>query len=135
MTIKQSDVYVPNSASAIEEAEADGMNVVYPEPDQLLLDFDNSLDYDFFMGTGRDILAQFWGVRRIETAPSASHRPWHLHCRVTIEKSITPMERFALQAALGSDRKRELLGIAMLNNKDQHPTFLIQKGEDTWKQE
>jgi hypothetical protein len=127
--------YVPESASTIEEATQDGLSVVYPERDELLLDFDNSLDYDFFMGTGQGILAQFWGVRKIETAPSASGKPGHLHCRVTLEKSVGPMERFALQAALGSDRKRELLGIAMLNNEDPNPTFLIQKGDDVWKQE
>jgi hypothetical protein len=127
--------YYPESASTIEGAEQDGLNVVYPESDELLLDFDNSLDYDYFMSTSQYILAQFWGIQKIETAPSASGRPGHLHCRVTLEKSVTLMERFALQAALGSDRKRELLGIAMLNNEDPHPTFLIQKGDDVWKQE
>ncbi len=127
--------YVPESTGTIEEATIDGLKVVYPEQDELLLDFDNSQDYDYFMETAQGILAQFWGVRKVETAPSASGEPGHLHCRVTLEKSITPMERFALQAALGSDRKRELLGIAMLNNEDPHPTFLIQKGDDVWKQE
>lgn len=132
--IAREDAYVPLSADAIEAAEDRGLSTIFPAEDELLLDFDNSLDYDYFQETGRDILSQFWGIKKVEEKPSASNRPGHIHVRVTLENIITPMERFALQAALGSDRKRELLGIALLKNEDPHPTFLIQREGLLWKQ-
>lgn len=132
--VKDSDAYVPLSADAIEAAQDRGLSTIFPKENELLLDFDNSLDYDYFQETGRGILSQFWGIKKVEEKPSTSNKLGHVHVRVTLRKKIEPMERFALQAALGSDRKRELLGIAMLNNEDPHPTFLIQREGRLWKQ-
>lgn len=134
MFIKDSDAYLPSSEDNLKWAEDNGLVNIFPEDNQLLLDFDNSVDYDYFEQEGVDILRQFWGVKKIETKPSASGKLGHLHVRVTLAKNITQMERLALQAALGSDRKRELLGIAMTNAGDPHPTFFSQKETGKWKQ-
>lgn len=116
--------YLPSSEEALKNAKKNRQKVRTPAEDELLLDFDNSVDYDFFEKQ-LSVLGQYWGVEKHEQYPSISGKPGHLHVIVKLKAKVTPLERIALQACLGSDRKRELLGIVMLHNHDPFPTFLI----------
>ncbi len=81
--------------------------VVLPEPNQLFIDIDSDEDLEFYE-CQMLILDRF--VESTETI-TASASPGHYHVVVTLSRDPSPWERVAMQAALGSDRKRELLAI------------------------
>jgi hypothetical protein len=90
------------------KAAALGLVVVEPAASELFLDLDTGLEE--FRTLLYDVAATA-GLRihRVDFWPS--RKPGHWHAVVALEHEITPVMRIALQAALGSDRKRELLGL------------------------
>lgn len=89
-----------------EKATERGLVVVYPRDNELFVDIDDADGLKAFeeglalLGT-RVVDHQRW--------PSASGGA-HLHIRVKLASDLkNELERLALQAMLGSDRKRELL--------------------------
>jgi hypothetical protein len=124
--ILEDEQYIPKVSVALERAEKENLNVNYPEENELFLDFDSSTDYEHFEQM-RFILDEHWGVASQTETPSMSGRPGHIHMRVQLRIALTTMERLALQAMLGSDRKHELLSLAMYKAGEQRPTLFLEK--------
>ena len=115
----------PNSQRAIDEAAKLGMDVVFPENNQLQLDIDNDEAYGY-MNSVLDVIELHWNVVDFEEHPSKSGLPKR-HVTITLGKEISDTERVLLQACLGSDRKRELLSYLQVLNGDAHPILFIEK--------
>jgi hypothetical protein len=115
----------PNSQRAIDEAAKLGMDVVFPQENQLQLDIDNEDAYDYMNGV-LDVLETHWGIAKFEEHPSKSGLPKR-HVTITLDKELSATERVLLQACMGSDRKRELLSYLQVLNGDAHPILFIEK--------
>jgi len=116
----------PNSQRAYTEAAAKGLEVVLPASNELQIDIDNEHSYLLFQKQIQ-IVQAFIGVVDIREAPSKSGQKWKMHITVELDVDVTTLERLALQAMLGSDRVRELLGYVQFKNDDPYPTLFIEK--------
>jgi hypothetical protein len=117
-------LHQPNSQRAIDEAKKLGMDVVFPESNQLQLDIDNDADYAYMQSVW-DVLDAHWGIVDVEEHPSKSGLPKR-HVTITLNKELAPVERVLLQACFGSDRKRELLSYLQVLNGDAHPILFLE---------
>ena len=87
-------------------AEARALDVVFPNEDELFIDIDNASDAKEFE-RNRDLIDSAYGILGVKVTPSRSGGT-KKHYVVTIARKVrTPLERIALQAILGSDRRRE----------------------------
>jgi hypothetical protein len=105
-------------------AEQLGKVVVLPDPDELFIDIDSQegLDTMFAMMS----VAADAGIRINEKKRLPSKTPGHWHVYLTIQVgaksfTVTKLLRVALQACLGSDRKRELLSLAKIMHHIERP--------------
>ncbi|SRR6266404_6457966 len=57
----------------------------------------------------------------------SSNRASHWHVEVTCSQGLNPAERIALQAILGSDRKRELLSLCRYFAGSRYPTLFFEE--------
>ena len=114
---------------AYETAALKGLNVVIPGPAELFLDFDNEADYLLMLDELFPLLKQFLPnavITRSTTSPSGE--PGHHHVVVNLGEPVkSASERVLLQAALGSDRKRELLAWRRVETNDPIPTLFFEK--------
>ena len=112
--------YIENTRAAIERAEASGFTVVKREPHTLLIDLDSTSVDDFKKRV--ETFRSMFKVEGFEVWESKT--PGHHHALVTLRKPVEqPLEAVALQAALGSDIKRELAAIWDIRNNN--PDFSI----------
>ena len=116
----------PNSQRAIDEALQFGLSVVFPKDNELQLDIDNEHSFQLYMKQA-DILKKYIGVEGYKVEPSRSGLP-KLHITITLSRTVSTLERLALQAMMGSDRVRELLGFVQYLNNDPHPVLFLEKG-------
>jgi len=109
-------------------AADNGLRIVYPEHNQLLIDIDSDEDFQTFKDQFKILSEKFkvlWTV-----TPSRS-KPQGKHIIVTVPgANFSDLERIAFQAVLGSDRKRELLSIFDIIKGDSHPTVFFEKEEE-----
>lgn len=93
-------------------AEELGLYVVEPKVNELQIDLDSPQD-QYVM----EALIALFGERgfsiRVQKVEHSRHGNKHATLLVNHERGITTMERIALQAILGSDRKREALGFLL----------------------
>lgn len=100
------------------DAVPEGHRVNFAADNELLIDIDNAADLAVFQAHV-EILRAVYPCLTFEICPSRK-RPdgRHVHVRLwdwnTTHKALKPEERLLLQALLGSDRKRELLGLLQL---------------------
>ncbi len=92
----------------LEEAKAQGLEIVQPKPNELLLDLDSQQD-GYVMDALLPILRDYGFAVTISKVERSRHG--NKHAYLVCPRDITELERIALQACLGSDRKRELLGL------------------------
>jgi len=116
-----------SSDTAYREAADDNLDVVLPEPYDLFVDIDNEAAYKQF-DKGMDFVIKHFNGRIIKNTPSRSGLPKR-HIIVRLGGHVADAERIALQAALGSDPVREILGIVRVQHKDPHPTLFLEKKE------
>jgi hypothetical protein len=116
----------PNSQRAIDQALVEGLEVVFPEPNQLQIDIDNEHSH-LLLQNQLLIVEKFVGHSNCEAKPSKSGNPHKWHVTLTFDRTFTPLERIGLQAMLGSDRVRELLSFVQMENEDPHPTLFLEK--------
>lgn len=99
----------------VKEAKSRGLELVLPEPDELLLDIDS----DEGMETLRVALSVInenhpFQAKITKVTLSKSYNR-HVHVRFSLDGVngyvLSNLERLALQACLGSDRVRELYGV------------------------
>jgi hypothetical protein len=112
-----------NSDKVVERSKTTGERVIFPADDELQLDIDSEADLAVYRDL-RTILteAHFWS--ELSCVPSKT--AGHYHVTMKLSHPVTAMERLLLQACLGSDRKRELLGYLNLTRGDQRPTLFIE---------
>lgn len=113
----------PSTEKALERAKKEGLKVVYPEKNQLQIDIDRPEDYKIW-AEHRFIVERFLKIKKIVETPSKEAGHWHIVVDLGVQ--IEPIQRILLQAVLGSDRKRELLGFVMLNNGEEKPTLFLE---------
>lgn len=92
-----------------QEAKKLGLDVVLPKANELFIDIDNPADEDWLhlmLGVLEDngIIV----MNSKETTSKSGGK--HVYLELP-ERELTPLERVALQACIGSDRKRELLSL------------------------
>jgi hypothetical protein len=116
---------LPTTQAALDKAEREGLRVVYPEPNELLLDIDGPEAMATWLQQ-RTLLDKFFGIKKIVETPSLSNEPGHWHITVSLLTAVSAETRLLLQAVLGSDRKRELLGLVMLHSGEQKPTLFLE---------
>lgn len=117
---------MPNSQRALTQALAEGLDVVFPQTDELQIDIDNEHSRRLFENQLM-ILKRFVGVLGTISTPSKSGKPHKYHITVKLDVKLSVPTRLGLQAMLGSDRVRELLSYVQYINGDQHPTLFLEK--------
>lgn len=120
------EFYSVSSDTAYTKAKQEGWEVVLPKKNELFLDFDNATDYIAHRRL-LVIVQEFYAVTVVRDTPSPSGKPGHHHVVLKMHEDITETERVLLQAALGSDRKRELLAWVRIKIEDKHPTLFFEK--------
>ena len=122
---KESD-FVGGSVVAFARAKKEGWTVVLPQPNELFVDIDDEAGFERFMEF-QEILGQNWGVVGVRDTQSKSGNPNRKHIVVTLGCDVDPITRIALQACLGSDRKREILSLVNIKSGDTNPTLFFEK--------
>jgi hypothetical protein len=119
----------------IAKWEAEGLVITYPADNELQIDIDSAEDMarhekswtclvrNIDREAGSLCLTE--DCRRITTSRSGTGK----HVRIMLPFPLTPLERIAFQAAMGSDAVRELLSIFRLRMGDQNPTLLVETPE------
>ncbi len=116
------DTYADSMQAA---ADAKGLVVVYPEPNELFIDIDSAEDFAVF---AKNVLVLGDLVVSHKSASSPSGKPGRLHVTVTLSRPVaSSIERIALQAALGSDRLHETLSLRIALAGGEHPTVFFEK--------
>lgn len=128
---KDGSALAQESDKAFEKAAANGWVVVKPKPNEVQIDIDRLEDLAVYTNN-LSILKESAPdlVKKEETHVSPSGEPGHFHITLTLAQKITPVERIAIQAALGSDRKRELLSYLRTRRGDPVPTLFFEKGPE-----
>ncbi len=116
------DTYADSMQAA---ADAKGLVVVYPEPNELFIDIDSAEDFAVF---AKNVLVLGDLVSQFVSAPSPLGKPERLHITVTLSRPVaSSIERIAMQAALGSDRLHETLSLRIALAGGEHPTVFFEK--------
>lgn len=89
----------------IKRGEAAGCEVIRANDFLLLLDIDSAKDYETF--TYHIALLRNW--LEVEEVDEWKSRSGNCHIRIRLKNPLPMITRYGLQAALGSDGKRELL--------------------------
>ena len=101
-----------------------GRKVVLPGPRDLFVDIDTEADYLWLKAQLNTLAALPFGIRIMRELPSKSGLPRrHVYLKTT--RVLTPVERIALQACLGSDRKRELLSMMRVYLETKRPATIF----------
>lgn len=112
---------------AESKAKEHGYVIRKPQDGELLIDLDCEEDFVLLKEHLDTFHAYVVPIEQVEVTPSPSGSPGHYHAVVTLGRAISPMERIAYQAVLGSDRKRELLSLARLEHEIALPTIFFEK--------
>lgn len=105
---------------------AEGYDVVSPKANELQIDIDTEEQYVVFHDSLAMLIANSTTPNpRVVERPSRSGLP-HMHISVTLPYDVTPWQRIAMQAALGSDPRREVLSCVRLMRGDEHPTLFVE---------
>lgn len=116
----------PSSQRAIDEAADNDLDVVFPEADELQLDFDTEEQYQYFLKV-QDVMKKYISEpRSIEWHASRSGLPKR-HVTVKLERDIDDKERVLLQVLFGSDPMRELLSYVQVLIGDPHPILFLEE--------
>lgn len=113
-----------SSDEAREKADKLGMKVVYPGEHELQIDIDDEMSYRIFQSQF-EMLKNYVPEVSFEEHVSKSGWP-RKHITVTVPFKIWGALRIALQASLGSDLKRELLGCTNMIAGNEQPTLFFE---------
>lgn len=112
-----------SSKDPFTAAMEQGLDVVVPQPDELFIDLDNDADIAHFKLT-LPILQRFCEAVEYRRTISKGGN-LHAYVRVKWPVALHPATRIALQACLGSDRKRDLLSLIELTQGTPWPTVVF----------
>jgi hypothetical protein len=114
--------------AAKEAAAAKGQVVVLPADNELFLDIDDEESLALFKSCVEMMEHKVkleWNMK-----PSPSGRSGRFHITVKMPRAVTPIERVAIQAFMGSDRKRECLSWCRLQDGETTVTRFFEKPEE-----
>jgi hypothetical protein len=126
VSIVDDDYLCTNSERAFESAKEQGLRVDLPGPTELFIDLDTDADRAAYERS-KAILVREYDVNPEDIEERPSRGGTGTHVRINMPKELTPLERIAFQAALGSDCVRELLSLTRLIAGDPHPTLFFEK--------
>lgn len=109
-------------ANAAEQAIEQGFEVVRSNERRLLLDLDDQPAVEAYCRV-RPLLSEHFGFTTSTTWASKSGKGSHVV--IELERPLPFITRIALQAALGSDGKRELLSIIRMYHGCEEPSMLF----------
>jgi hypothetical protein len=112
----------------IERMEANGFVIVIPKDNELQIDIDTDEQFQLFLGQIECFIKTINDDIDFQVSPSRNGGAGR-HITVELPFTVSTIERIALQAALGSDPRRELLSIDRYIRKDEYPTLFVEKGE------
>ena len=112
------------SEDAIKWAKENDLIVLFPKDNQLFLDIDNNEDRNVF-NRNRELVDEVYGI--VDVQERSSRSKGHVHLIVNLRVSVTPLGRIALQAILGSDRRREAHSLRRLEDGEARPTLFFEK--------
>lgn len=108
------DVLDDDEEQAKRTAESIDCDLIIATPRTLLLDFDNTKQYDVYR-SNRDLLELHGGgIRQSWQWPSSSGLPGHIHVMIEFYKELNPYYRCALALLMGSDPYRENMNLRRL---------------------
>lgn len=104
-------------------AKKHGLVIIRPEANELQCDIDSKeLPSEFAFAL--DVIGQFNKVVEVNYTTSKSG---NLHAYIELQSDVTPHCRIAMQTALGSDPKREILTLRnTFNAANKMPQFLYE---------
>lgn len=108
-------------------AEDHGMAILFPAPDELFIDIDNKESLQEFRESFALLRRMYDSQASYVKAESKTEDGEHWHIIVKLSKPVSAIERLALQAAMGSDNKRELLGYIRYKANDPKPTMFAEQ--------
>ena len=111
-----------NSRDAFAYAAEKGLDVRYPMANELFIDIDDERGMKEF----NENYTLIEGTTGCESTPSRNKLNGR-HIVVTLKRNVTPIERIALQAALGSDPRREAHSLRRYFEGDPLPTLFFEK--------
>lgn len=109
-------------------AEAKGLVVVEPKPNELFVDIDDDASLVVFTEHVAAVKALLPGTT-YRLRPSPSGTPGRFHATVVLSREVMTLERICLQALLGSDRLHELLSWVSYSNGNKTPTVFFERPE------
>lgn len=115
-----------SSRDAFVFAEGEGVDVRYPMANELFIDIDDAYGKAQFRENWLLLSGMFEGTLSAKFTPSR-RKPEGEHIVVTLPRNVTPIERIAMQAALGSDPRREAHSLRRYFNGDPLPTLFFEK--------
>lgn len=111
----------------IERMQKAGYKILVPEPNQLFIDIDTKEQLKQYLSEIERFRDEYT-VKEIKQTPSR-RKADGFHITVTLDREITNIERIVLQAILGSDPRRELLGLFRIWNEEELVTIFCEKGD------
>lgn len=111
-----------DSRDAFVYAKEQGLDVRYPMANELFVDIDDEHSQKVF--DENYLLIE--GTTGLSATPSRRKENGR-HIIVTLNRNVTPIERIALQAALGSDPRREAHSLRRYFAGDPLPTLFFEK--------
>jgi hypothetical protein len=113
------------SRDAFEYTKTNGLDFRFPLANELFIDIDDSSQQATFDRNYLILEKTFDFITTIIT--SSRRKPNGKHIVVIMGRDVTPIERIALQAALGSDPTREAHSLIRYIDKDPLPTIFFEK--------
>lgn len=110
--------------------EDEGFEVVFPESNELLIDIDTEEQYRMFKLHYERLRDEQDFKTMSYTEHFSKSGPPRRHIHLKMPWSMSPIERIAWQAVLGSDVIRELLSMIRLYRGDGHPTLFAEPKRD-----
>jgi NDP-sugar pyrophosphorylase family protein len=125
----EAEKYLESRQQYMARMVKDGFDILVPDTHELFIDIDTEENYQrFLVGIAR-LQQEFdepLGKVEYTEKPSKSGLPKR-HVIVSLPFDVTPAERIAYQAVLGSDLVREVLSLFRLRWGDPVPTLLAEK--------
>lgn len=117
---------------ALDYAREQGLQVVVPKNDELLIDIDSDAAYHTFE-SNYPLVAGLYPTAGYQVSPSRT-KPEGKHIHLQLGCTLNPFERVALQCILGSDLHRELYSVERIRNGEVAPTLFYEKPVEAVKQ-
>jgi len=124
--------YRESRVQYVDRMFAAGYKIVYPGPDELLLDLDSDTHLQYFTFMVNRVIEEYTPKlvgKKVSYKVYSSETPGHYHAHVKLPFVVDDALRTALQSILGSDPVRELLAVFRMLEGDPKPSLLSVKLE------